>query len=52
MFEDFLQEMTGWVASGQMQYTEDITDGLDRAPETFTGMLRGSNLGKTLIRVS
>jgi NADPH-dependent curcumin reductase len=52
MFEDFLRDMTGWVASGQVQYTEDITEGLDRAPETFVGMLGGQNLGKTIIRVS
>ncbi|WP_394215386.1 NADP-dependent oxidoreductase [Brachybacterium vulturis] len=52
MFEDFLRDMTGWVASGQVQYTEDITEGLDQAPEAFVGMLHGRNFGKTLIQVS
>ncbi|WP_338027703.1 zinc-binding dehydrogenase [Brachybacterium avium] len=52
MFEDFLRDMTGWVTSGQVQYTEDITEGLDRAPEAFVGMLHGRNFGKTLVRVS
>lgn len=52
MFEDFLRDMTGWVASGDVRYTEDITEGLDRAPEAFVGMLHGRNLGKTLIQVS
>lgn len=52
MFEDFLRDMTGWVADGKVQHTEDITAGLDRAPEAFVGMLNGRNLGKTLIQVS
>lgn len=52
LFGDFQREMGAWVASGEVRYTEDITDGLDRAPETFVGMLRGDNLGKTLIKVS
>lgn len=52
MFEDFLREMTGWIASGQVRWTEDITDGLEHAPDAFVGMLRGENFGKAIIRVS
>lgn len=52
MFEDFLREMTPWVTSGQVAYREDITEGLDRAPETFIGMLSGENFGKTIIKVT
>ncbi|MGO1228099.1 NADP-dependent oxidoreductase [Brachybacterium sp. AOP42-C2-15] len=52
MFEDFLRDMTGWLASGQVQHTEDITEGLDRAPEAFAGMLRGRNFGKAIVQVS
>lgn len=52
MFEDFLRDMTGWLASGQVQHTEDITEGLDRAPEAFVGMLRGRNFGKAIVQVS
>ena len=52
MFEDFLRDMTDWVASGKVQHTEDITEGLDRAAEAFVGMLRGQNFGKAIIQVS
>ncbi|MGP9681385.1 MULTISPECIES: NADP-dependent oxidoreductase [unclassified Brachybacterium] len=52
LYEDFLRDMGGWVASGQVQYIEDITDGLDSAPDAFVGMLRGRNLGKSIIKVS
>lgn len=51
-FEDFLRDMGTWVRSGEVRYREDITAGLDRAPETFVGMLRGENFGKTLIKVT
>ena len=49
MFEDFQREMSAWVASGEVRYHEDVTIGLDRAPEAFVGMLKGRNLGKALI---
>lgn len=52
MFPDFLREMTGWVADGDVTYTENITEGLARAPEAFIGMLRGENFGKAIVRVS
>lgn len=52
MFEDFLRDMSGWLASGQVKHTEDITDGLERSPEAFVGMLRGRNLGKAIVGVS
>lgn len=52
MFPDFLSDMTRWVADGEVTYTEDITDGLERAPEAFIGILRGENFGKALVRVS
>jgi NADPH-dependent curcumin reductase CurA len=52
LFDDFLRDMTGWVASGAVRYTEDISEGLDSAPEAFVGMLRGANLGKTIVKVA
>jgi NADPH-dependent curcumin reductase CurA len=51
-FESFLRDMGAWVRDGRITYREDITDGLDNAPETFIGMLSGKNFGKTLIRVA
>lgn len=51
MFADFLSDMTGWVAEGKVKYKEDITAGLELAPEVFVGMLKGANFGKTIIQV-
>ena len=52
MFDDFLRDMGAWVRGGEVAYREDITNGLDHAPEAFTGMLEGKNFGKTLVKVA
>ncbi|HEU4518074.1 MAG TPA: NADP-dependent oxidoreductase, partial [Microvirga sp.] len=36
---------------GRVRYREDVTDGLERAPEAFVGMLKGRNFGKALVRI-
>jgi NADPH-dependent curcumin reductase CurA len=45
-------ELTQFIDEGHIDVREDITDGLENAPQTFIGMLNGENFGKTLIRVS
>jgi NADPH-dependent curcumin reductase CurA len=52
MFDDFLRDMGAWVREGKVTYREDITDGIDQAPEAFAGMLEGKNFGKTLVKVA
>ncbi|WP_205346904.1 NADP-dependent oxidoreductase [Pseudonocardia broussonetiae] len=47
----FTADMTAWVRDGRVTYLEDITPGLATAPRVFRGMLRGENLGKTIIQV-
>jgi NADPH-dependent curcumin reductase CurA len=49
---DFLRDMPGWVADGSVRYREDVTEGLENAPEAFRGMLAGRNHGKVIVQVS
>jgi len=51
-FPDFLRDMTAWLRSGQITYKEDITAGLENAPQELIGLLKGQNFGKKLIQVS
>lgn len=51
-FGEFFKDMSVWVAAGRIKDREDITDGLENAPQTFIGMLEGKNFGKTIIRVA
>jgi NADPH-dependent curcumin reductase CurA len=52
LYEDFLRDVSEGIADGRIRYREDITDGLERAPEAFIGMLAGRNFGKVLVRVA
>lgn len=49
-FGEFFQQMSEWVAGGQIKYREQVVDGLEKAPEAFMGMLQGKNFGKLVIR--
>jgi len=51
-FEDFIREMSQWVKEGRIKYREDIAEGLDSAPATLIGLLKGKNFGKQLVRVA
>jgi NADPH:quinone reductase len=50
-FGEALPRLADWLADGTLRYTEDVTEGLENAPEAFMRMLRGENRGKTLVRV-
>jgi len=48
-----MQRVVGrWIRDGRFKYREDVTDGLDNAPEAFCRLMRGENFGKTLVRVA
>jgi NADPH-dependent curcumin reductase len=48
----FLQTVGAGLADGTIVHKEDVTDGLENAPQAFIGMLRGKNFGKALIRLA
>jgi len=50
-FEDFIRDGSLWVREGRVKYREDIVEGLESAPATFIGLLKGRNFGKQLVRV-
>lgn len=48
-----LQRVVGrWIREGRFRYREDITEGLEHAPEAFCRLMRGANFGKSLVRVA
>ena len=48
-----MQRVIGrWIRDGRFKYREDVTDGLDNAPDAFCRLMRGENFGKTLVRVA
>ncbi len=51
LYPDFAAQMTGWIAEGRIHYREEIVAGLQNAPRALTGLLRGENFGKRVIRL-
>ncbi|MEK9218057.1 NADP-dependent oxidoreductase [Enterobacter mori] len=50
--KEFQDEMGRWVQEGKIHYREQVTDGLENAPEALIGLLEGKNFGKVVIRVA
>lgn len=48
---DFVSDVLNWLADGSISYKEDISEGLAQAPESFCRLMRGSNFGKTIIKL-
>jgi NADPH-dependent curcumin reductase CurA len=50
-YPEFLRVVSDGISDGRIKYRETVTEGLERAPEAFLGMLRGQTLGKALVKV-
>ncbi|WP_436932783.1 NADP-dependent oxidoreductase [Halosimplex halobium] len=51
-YEQATERLAEWVAGGDIEYRETVTEGLENAPEAFLGLFEGENIGKQLVRVS
>jgi NADPH:quinone reductase len=51
-YDEAYARLARWVADGTLKYREDVTEGLENAPQAFIGMLRGENRGKALVKVA
>jgi NADPH-dependent curcumin reductase CurA len=49
--EQAIDELKGWVASGQIKVREDIMDGFEAFPAALIGLLAGDNVGKRMVKV-
>jgi hypothetical protein len=50
-YPDFLREIGPRVANKEIAWLEDVTEGLENAPEAFIAMLKGGNTGKQVIKL-
>lgn len=51
-YPEFVTQMRKWLDEGKIQFLEDMTEGLENAPQAFIGMLQGKNFGKTVVHVA
>ena len=52
MHGDFQRDMGQWVRDGRVKYKEHRVAGMENAPATLIGLLKGENFGKVIIEVS
>ncbi|MEV3928453.1 MULTISPECIES: NADP-dependent oxidoreductase [unclassified Streptomyces] len=45
----FVQDVAGWLASGELKYNETKVQGIEHAYDAFVGLLRGENTGKMIV---
>ncbi|MDT0346231.1 NADP-dependent oxidoreductase [Streptomyces litchfieldiae] len=45
----FVEEVGGWVRSGELRFRETVVEGVENAVDAFLGMLRGENVGKMIV---
>jgi NADPH-dependent curcumin reductase CurA len=50
-FDEAATRLGRWVATGELRWKEDVTDGLENAPRAFIGMLNGANRRKALVKI-
>ena len=45
----FVEEVGGWLASGELKYAETTVEGIENGVDAFLGLLRGENTGKMIV---
>ena len=50
-FSEATEQLAEWVQSGDVQYRETVSEGLESAPDAFLGLFEGENIGKQLVQV-
>ncbi|MCT4352842.1 NADP-dependent oxidoreductase [Streptomyces sp. Je 1-79] len=48
----FVQEVGGWLRSGELKYGETFVEGIENGAEAFLGLLRGENTGKMIVSLT
>lgn len=49
---EMMENVSQWLRDGRIAYLEDRTVGLENAPEAFSRLMRGENVGKSIVVVS
>jgi NADPH-dependent curcumin reductase CurA len=51
-FAEGANEMSGWMAEGQLKSREDVVEGLETFPDALLKLYNGENTGKLMIKVA
>ncbi|MET9670349.1 NADP-dependent oxidoreductase [Streptomyces sp. NPDC006475] len=48
----FVKDVAGWIASGELKYNETVVEGIEHGYDAFVGLLRGENTGKMIVSLT
>ena len=48
---EFEQQVSQWLRQGEINYKEDMVEGLQAAPGLFCRLMRGENFGKAIVKI-
>jgi NADPH-dependent curcumin reductase CurA len=49
---EFFSKVPKWIANGELKIKEDVTKGLEQAPEAIVGIFEGKNFGKAVVQIA
>jgi NADPH-dependent curcumin reductase CurA len=50
--KEFYSQVPKWIANGELKIKEDVTKGLEQAPDAIVGIFQGKNFGKAVVRIA
>ncbi|MGR8010707.1 NADP-dependent oxidoreductase [Streptomyces hypolithicus] len=48
----FVEDVSGWIRSGELRYNETHVEGIEHGYDAFVGLLRGENTGKMIVSLN
>ncbi|MDT0632681.1 NADP-dependent oxidoreductase [Rubrivirga sp. S365] len=52
LYPEFARQVGAWVKEGEIQYREEMIEGLEQAPSALVGLLNGEAFGKRVIHLT
>ena len=49
--QEHVENVGKWLKEGSMVATEEVTQGIEKAPEGLAGLFKGGNVGKAVLKV-
>lgn len=50
-YDEFVRDMSTWLAEGTIRYKEQVVEGLETAPAALVDLLAGRSFGKMVVKV-
>ena len=51
LMDEMTENVSRWIRDGRIRYRETVVEGLEHAPDALASLLRGENIGKTVVRI-